>query len=198
MPAPTTPLLDNFNRADGALGANWTQAVGSYGLPTIVSNQVSVPQFPSMAWATPFGNEQEVFFKAGASSAFNLYILLRYTNLNTAAEYGYQVVTAFNAGAASSAELFKVAAGVATSQGFFGGVVPAGDSYFFASAVADTISLYSGTDGVSYTLRQTWTGASSVAQSYIGFYNANNTGTATVLDDFGGGTINPPVAWYVG
>lgn len=41
MPFPVTPILDNFNRADGGLGTNWTSPVPSTdATPTILTNVV--------------------------------------------------------------------------------------------------------------------------------------------------------------
>lgn len=62
---PTTPILDNFNRADGALGSNWDGA--SYGDPnllTISSNAVTSAAlgFGAMCWvANKVGRDFEVY-----------------------------------------------------------------------------------------------------------------------------------------
>jgi len=64
---PTTPILDNFNRANGALGANWLNTTGL----TITTNQV-VPASGdySPVWnAGVFGADQEAYVKFSTVSS---------------------------------------------------------------------------------------------------------------------------------
>jgi hypothetical protein len=52
MVFPTTPVLDNFNRANGALGANWTSPFNFGVAAQIVSNAYSSPNGSGdAAWA---------------------------------------------------------------------------------------------------------------------------------------------------
>ncbi|MCS7289554.1 MAG: ExeM/NucH family extracellular endonuclease [Roseiflexus sp.] len=57
---PATGVLDNFNRRNGRLGANWTGAtqLDQY---RIVSNQVDVEKGGAVLWTKQFGNNQEAF-----------------------------------------------------------------------------------------------------------------------------------------
>jgi hypothetical protein len=188
MAAPVTSVLDNFNRANGAPGANWVQAVSSYSLPNIVSSTLlDWPQFPSAAWATQFSADQEAFVKV-AGAATGVYFLLRFAGLNTGAESGYLVYA--DPGGSGPAEAFKWSSGAASavSLGFENGVIQSTDLYLWAEIIDNTLKIYGSSDGVTYTLRKTWTDATYDRSGYIGLYNPNNV-TASTLDNFGGGTI---------
>lgn len=188
MPSPTTRLLDDFNRANGALGSNWTQAISAYAMPNIVSNAMDWPQFPSAAWATQFAANQEVWveFTAGIP-----HFLLRMQNLNTATRSGYRVY-GDNSGA-FPAEAFRLDAdGSSTSLGFSNGIMSASDTHQWVSMVGSVIRLYGSSDGTAWTLRQTWSDATYDRAGYIGVVNPNN-GSPGALDNFGGGELGGPV-----
>lgn len=58
---PTLPILDDFNRADGLLGANWLANKFRY---RILNNQLIVRYsgtVTDMYWKTPFGADQEAY-----------------------------------------------------------------------------------------------------------------------------------------
>lgn len=186
MAAPVTSILDNFNRANGAPGANWTLAVSTYGVPNIVSNALDWPAFPSLAWATQFAANQEAFVHIVGTST-QVYFLLRFAGLNTGAESGYLVVGQPNDGAV---EAFKWSSGAASavSLGFENGVLLTTDLYLWAEIIGSSIKLYGSSDGVTYTLRKTWTDSTYDRSGYIGLHQANNV-VPSSLDDFGGGTI---------
>ena len=57
---PKTPLLDAFNRADGALGPNWLGNTGTYRVRGQRLEYASGPGH-AVLWYAPFGSEQEVF-----------------------------------------------------------------------------------------------------------------------------------------
>lgn len=191
MASPTTPILDDFNRANGALGPNWTQAVNAYSMPLIVSNAMDWPQFPSAAWATPYLPSQEVRVKANAVTA--VYFLCRFNNLNTGAENGYVIYSDIAGG--TSCEGFKWSSGngTQTSMGFDAAAISPTDTCIWVNATGTLISLYGGSDGVNYTLRKTWVDGTYTGGGSIGVYQANN-GLPTSLDNFGGGNVNPPLA----
>ncbi len=78
MAFPTTGALDTFNRADGALGANWTGGfAGDANNLTIVSNaatSASTSAFGGSSWNTQIGPDFELWvllaagFDAGATN----------------------------------------------------------------------------------------------------------------------------------
>lgn len=68
---PTTGLLDNFNRADGTLGANWTSPVGNtYNAMQVNGNRALIagatPNFADAQWNTDFGPDMEAYLTIGA------------------------------------------------------------------------------------------------------------------------------------
>jgi len=190
-----SPVLDDFNRADGAPGANWGQAMFSYSLPNIVSNQLDWPQFPSGYWAvSTFAANQEVFAKrvnTGAGLPENGF-LLRFANPNTTSESGYYALIYSDGGT----ELFTISGGLGSkvSLGSSGaGTVPSADVYVCVTAVDSTITVYSGTAGTTWTSRRVWTDSTYLRPGYIGLFSENNHTLTSALDDFGGGAI-PSVA----
>jgi hypothetical protein len=62
---PSKPLLDNFNRANGAVGANWSGSVTHY---TISNNRLDNLTGGDIYWnsASAFGTDQEVFVTLAA------------------------------------------------------------------------------------------------------------------------------------
>ena len=66
MPGPySSPVLDDFNRANGAPGSNWTADIRDFGiaLPSIASNQLARNADFNDGWWNPttFHAYQEVF-----------------------------------------------------------------------------------------------------------------------------------------
>jgi hypothetical protein len=64
--APTTPVLDNFNRANGSVGANWTvMKSGSFSTMNISGNAAVNPSSTQFAWnywnAGSFGPDVEAY-----------------------------------------------------------------------------------------------------------------------------------------
>lgn len=57
-PFPTTLSLDNFDRPNGSLGANWKGSSGAY---RIVNNQVDVRKDGPIYWKDAFGVNQEAY-----------------------------------------------------------------------------------------------------------------------------------------
>lgn len=182
-------MLDDFNRADGAPGANWVQAIAAYSVPPISGNALSWPQYPSAAWATPFAADQFASTKIVAP-AVGCALLLRLTNEATGTETCYAV--ACQNQSPFPAELFKVVGGVITSLGYSNFVMEATDVYVKAQIVGNVITLFGSTDGVTWTQRQVWTDSSILGSGKIGVYAQNNgAGPYGKLDDFDGGVFTP-------
>lgn len=99
MAFPTTPILDDFNRADGALGSNWSTPVesGEPGTPTIWTNVFVAPgSTDSSAWWNPttFGPDTEVFatIPTGVDKSAACYLFARTASENSAGSDNYTVV----------------------------------------------------------------------------------------------------------
>lgn len=195
-----SPVLDDFNRANGAPGANWGVAIFGDSIPNIVSNQLDWPQFPTAYWAaSTFAANQEVFAKrinTGAGLPENGF-LLRFASPNTANESGYYALIYADGGT----ELFKLTSGLGSkvSLGFTNaGTIPSADVYVCVTAVDSTITVYSGTNGVTWTSRKTYSDSTHNRTGYIGLFSENNHTVTSALDDFGGGTIQSvaTTAWF--
>jgi hypothetical protein len=84
-PANPTEVFDDFNRANGGLGANWSTFGGATTMPQIVSNAVvagqDVPDVAAYWAADDFEDDQyaEADFTMSGSSAKLLMLSLRYT-----------------------------------------------------------------------------------------------------------------------
>lgn len=191
MPIPNNGILDNFNRADGSPGANWSVAKNTYPVPNIISNELNWAQFPSLYWnPTMFAADQEVYAKTapGAGGNRDVGFLLRWTSPGAGAENGYWLHC--TAVSPYYAELFKIVAGSATTLGYFNFTTDPTDVYFWATAIGSSIKLYGSPDGIYWTLRRTWTDTTFAGAGYIGLYQQNNGGGPyPTLDDFGGGSI---------
>ena len=185
---PSLPTLDDFNRANGAPGANWGAAISTYSLPNIVGNALDFPQFPSAYWAAttfPANQGSQIQVVPPAEGA---YLILRLTNPNTGSESCYSVYGSY--AGSFPAEAWKMTAGIPTmtSLGFANGIMQATDKWLQATAVGTTISLYGGSDGSTWNLRQTWTDSAVSSSGYIGVWMSNNVWPGTV-DNFGGGSL---------
>lgn len=190
MAAPSTGILDNFNRANGALGANWIDLASGvgYSKPLIVSNRLDWPQYPGLLWATQFGQDQEAFVSLNSALYTGLAFALRMANPNTGNESGYFLYC--NNVVDGEVELWKFSAGLASavSLGWFNWVMN-GDDYVWVTAIGNTFTLYSSPNGITnWTIRYVWTDSTYLRGGYIGAFNANNQNPSW-LDDFGGGSI---------
>lgn len=190
MAFPITSILDNFNRANGPIGSNWTDGSST---PTIVSNECSISAVENVnkVWnPNVMGVEQEVYFtitditvgdgdttislllKNQSISSPNLdYIILRYSHLASQVDFFYFLGGGFNNGGNTSVSF-------------------ANGDQIGATIIGSDISLYK-----NGTLVQTWdaSGYTFIGDTgYIGFRYNIISGDSFKIDDFGGGTIGTP------
>jgi hypothetical protein len=187
---PTTGLLDNFNRANGAPGASWGAAVSTYALPNIVTSALDFPQFPSAYWKTSFGKDQDCHFKCNAK----IEVLVRFNNPGGGAENGYSVLCGANNSNNGDVSLYKWTSGLGsrTQLDYQGGICPvmtATPWYVWVSAIGNIITLYVSNDGISYTLVKSWTDSTYNVSGFIGVFHPNNSTLPALVDDFAGGGI---------
>lgn len=195
--APSTSVLDNFNRANGAPGSNWGQAVASYSLPNIVSNALDFPQFPSAAWkgsGTPFAADQEIFVKSTSSVELGV----RFNNLNTGSETGISVRVDPSNTVHGNVTLYNWTAGVntRTTVAFHSAQLPimTGTTWWlWALCQGSTLTLYVSNDGTTWTQADQFTGLTTAGAGYLVLFHPNNTAPGNI-DDFGGGALSatPP------
>lgn len=211
MAFPTTSVLDDFNRANGVLGSNWSDNPSNDGSDdfTIISNaaQTAVASLSgNAAWWTPrtFGPDQEAWvdIPTGPSGLFEVFLYLRLTSpsASTSVLDGYKVfITGTAAGASYSVDLsvFRIDNGtdteISTTQ--TGLTFTAGNG-FGASIVGDTIQAYSGTGTSWSTFGSTRTDSTYSGRGFIGMALYEDTRTAT-FNNFGGGTIGEGTIQHV-
>ena len=191
MAAPTNGILSSFTQADGA-PANFVQGITAYSVPPTASNELTWPQFPSLIWnPSSFNADQEAFAQIKThTGSMSFSLLLRWTNPNSGAESGISVHATPDA--PQFAEAFNWVGGVGTLISYSNFIMDPGDIWMWATVIGTTLSLYGGPDGLTWTLRTTWT-TSVTDAGKIGLFNANNgAGPYGTLDNFGGGSVISP------
>ena len=183
---PATALLDDFNRADGAIGSNWSGETSEVG---ITSNQLTVNSFDTtIGWNNePFGADQEAYvtFSQLNTSAYNDQGLALKMQSNGTLEDGALVVSYDGWG-----EHFHVYT-YDDTQGW----VQYGNDIYVTFTDGDLLGVRARADGIVEVYRnedlvavRNITNWPYYAQGgYIGlsFYAAEGA----VVDDFGGGTL---------
>jgi DNA uptake protein ComE-like DNA-binding protein len=197
---PTTPVLDDFNRAnEDPVAGNWAQfsITTGYGQHRLVSNTLRDNTATNAAWnyysAATFGPDSEVFCTVAnpPANGFGVTLLQRFVGVG-GAESGISGYTAYFGGTASNEITFEITR-------FTGGVTvslasaqpgltwSAGDKIGFRSA---------GTELSAWVYKAgAWLKVLAVADSTylrtgsIGLSTFDSNGSPTIqIDDFGGGT----------
>jgi hypothetical protein len=119
--APTTSVLDNFNRAGPGLGTNWS-LLNMASAPTIVSSTVVQPNtgsgYSELWWnPTTFSGDAEVYLtvptiSTTAGNQIYLDIFTGWSTSSLAALNGYQML--FTRGATDAIKLAKYTGGTGT------------------------------------------------------------------------------------
>ncbi len=192
-PFPSTTVLDNFNRANGAIGANWAGATDAY---SISANQLSVNSDGDIYWqATRFGADQEAFITLNTlnQSASEVDLLLK---AQSSSSWGAGVLEAWYS--PTNQDVTIVTFDV--SQGWLqhGTAIPVtianGDQFGVRALSNGTVEVYK--NGVLLASRDITTWPYYASSGYIGLWFINGSGT--VADNFGGGAIAiPPTATSV-
>ena len=199
MAFPTTPILDNFNRADGGLGANWTYMDfgGAGGGPAIISNQVgpdAAGDFALMIYnASTYGPDVEAYIDVPTkiSSGTEVNTIGFYTSSGSFATLdGYYVSPPEAAG--TSWLIARRDDGAATQLGAtFTQSFANGDAFGMAR-IGNDIEAWHRTGGV-WSLLATRTDSTYVGAGKLAFSASDNSGGAYRLDNFGGGVADATV-----
>lgn len=197
MAFPTTSVLDNFNRSNGAVGSNWTSLFTSSGL-TITSNQVGnsgATGAGEMYWnPSTFGPDMEVYATwatVSASSALILWIIVGTPTIDVPNGY----IVEFDQGS-TTATVSKVTSGSASalSGTTITITAPAAGHRFGFERIGNTFTVYQDTGGgfASKGTRSdsTFTGTGRVGMSTVA--------TGDRVDDFSGGTVVSAIVNYGG
>jgi PKD repeat protein len=191
---PSTNVLDNFNRSNGAIGSNWSGSTSGY---SIAGNKLDVGSGDDIFWSpTSFGTDQEVFvtFTTIDQSGSELDLLLK-SQSNSSWNSGLIEVWYDPAGQRAQVWTFS------SSQDWVqrGADIPVALSHgdqLGARATADgQVEVYR--NGTLLATRDVTGWPYYANGGYIGlwFINADDT----VLDDFGGGTVtasSSPIAAF--
>lgn len=186
---PSTSVLDDFNRANGSIGSNWS---GYTSVFSISDNQLKANTGGSdtyIFWGnTTFGANQEVYVTISDLNTdyWQLSLMLK-SQSNTS--YGNGLIEVFYQANSDTLQVWtydlptnnweKHGADVSV-------VLSAGDQYG-ARALADgTLEIYKNGSLVATRDVHSWPGSSG--EGYIGLWYAD--ASAQKLDDFGGGNVN--------
>ena len=187
---PRTGVLDNFNRADGALDANWAGNTAAY---EVTGDKLAVEGGEDVYWrSTSFGVDQEVYVTLsnieGTSAEIGLI-------LKSQSDTGYSpgLIDVLYDPVRQQVQVWTYS--VSNSRGWSrsGTNLPAtfvnGDQ-FGARVKADaaTVEIYRNGQLIGSRPVAGWPYLAN--SGYIGLFNVDAAGT--VLDNFGGGTISTP------
>jgi hypothetical protein len=192
-PFPTTPILDNFNRADGAPGANWTVlGTGGFVISSNALTPVDQTQFQLMRWTATFGADQEAYFRiAGLPTVGTAFeIIVRGQDISNRYVAFASSVTGANNDAIT---LNKEVGGVNTS------LCAPGFNLGFDIAVGDSFGIRA-----TGAFLEAWYQRAGQQWARIGYCNDTSFqsggfigighGDVGIIDDWGGGNIGtaPP------
>lgn len=173
-PAPLV-VSDNFNRADGGLGANWITLTSS-DAPQIVNNEVSQTSVAVAAafWsANSFNDDQFASVTIGTTTS---------TGFTGAVRMSASADTMYFGAAGDFIQLYKVIAGGYTQLGAVFTPVLSGDMLRL-TANGTTVSLtLNGIEIINVT-------DSDIASGSAGFFCEGDNVHAATLDDWQGGNL---------
>ena len=183
---PTTGVLDDFNRSNGAIGGNWSGNPSGY---SILGNQLDVGSGdPFILWnAASLGVNQEVFvtFTTIAGSGEEQDLLLK---SQSGATWSSGVIEVWYDAAGQRAQVWTYASGQGWVQR--GADIPVtlvnGDQFGARATVAGQVQVYR--NGVLLATRDVTGWPYYANGGYIGLWHINASNA--VLDDFGGGTLS--------
>ncbi len=184
---PSTGVLDGFNRADGALGANWSGNTSDY---RIIANRLDVGTTEDIYWnVTSFGPDQEAFVTLDVidPDASEIGLVLK-SQSNNGFTPGLVDVVYNPAGQVIQVWTFTDSKGWIQSGSDIAVTFSEGDRYGARAKPDGQVEVYRNGTLVGTRDLIGWPFAAS--GGYVGIFNLN-AGSA-VLDDFGGGTASDP------
>jgi hypothetical protein len=184
---PTTPILDSFDRADGALGSNWSGAVSAFAIQSqTMHNIYGTGSTDAVLWNEPFGANQEVYATLTAidAQASEINLVLKHADRGD----GWNMLVAWYQPQRGTVQIWSVHSwGTWIQHGLDIPINLAAGDRFGAHARSDgTIEISK--NGVvvgNATISTAWPHIGDGGQIGIWLIDA----PTTVVDDFGGGTI---------
>jgi hypothetical protein len=195
MASMTTQILDNFNRADGAVGSNWSSPIwtgdGSF---TVISNTFGATSGTniSMYWnATSFSADQEAYVTVTtppANDAANVVsVYCRLANQNTSAP-SYYAATLRKLSGTDTVTIERVVSGTIVAIGSAITTEFAAGDGLGITCVGSVIASWKRSGG-NWILLDARNDGTITAGGYIGIESRQ----VARLDDFGGGNYVPKV-----
>jgi hypothetical protein len=182
---PTTSVLDDFNRANGLLGANWTTLGGGANPPRITSNQAgnngASGAYVGAYWnGTTYGADTECYMTV---PVFNDYVgVYARVGTPTGNKTGYQA-----SWSGSNLTLQRHNGDGSTTQlGSTVSVSQANNEKLGIECRGTTIKVYTDTGG-GWVERISQTDSNYTSAGYVA-WDLYDVGTLTRVDDFAGGT----------
>ena len=188
MPFPTTSILDNFNRSNGAIGSNWTTS-GFSAYPLVISSDEAAAtegaNLDGGVWNASFGPILEAYVDIPVlptTTGFGLFL-----RGNSTATTCYSLLYALGSPNAIGLYYFSGGSFVGQAGSSINVTFAAGDT-LGARMVGNVLTLFRKTGGV-WSVLGTITDTSNYISGagYIGCYTYNDT--TVRLDNFGGGTV---------
>ena len=198
MAFPVSAVIDNFNRANGGVGANWDAIFAAGGSNLwITGNQLSDFTPPTLGqWTTDFGPDCETYITQTSTlsptdvgnelppDAFLMFA--RLANIGAGTTDGYAVMIDGD----GVGTFYRYDNSAATQLGATASVagLPAIGTKWGMSVVGDVISLYAKLPAGSWSAITTRTDSTYTAAGRSGLL-LNTSQNTVSLDDFGAGTI---------
>lgn len=191
----TTPILDNFNRANGALGANWARGYGNLlGQFAVSSNRMVISTqasgYTQAYWsAAQFGPNCEVYFDVLALGATSrVAATIRHGNPDSTSDtYGY---TASWRRTDNTCTIKHLTGGSSVDIQAFPCTLSNGDSVGFQAIDSALIAWHKPVSSGVWQITGTVYNTLYKAAGYILLYAQGDT--ALIVDNFGGGTLGLP------
>ena len=179
----STAILDDFNRADGSVGTNWSGTTSGY---STASNRLDVGSGSTIFWGTQFGSDQEVFVTLTAidPNGSEQDLLLKSQSATTwsngVIEVWYDVVNK-----RVQVWTYSGAQGWVQRGADISVTMVNGDRFGARAKPDGIVEVYQ--NGTLLASRDTSGWTYSANNGYIGFWFINSSNA--ILDDFGGGTV---------
>ena len=182
---PSTGLLDDFNRADGSLGGNWSGLTGGY---AIAGGKVDVNSGQDIYWKTNYmGIDQEAYVTLSTidPNGEEIALVLKAQNNNNVSPGQIQVVYD-PAGQTIQVWTYSTSTDWETQGSSIPAPLGNGDQFGARASANGDVEIYK--NGSLLGVRSVAAWPYHAMGGYIGlfFLNASNT----ILDNFGGGTLS--------
>jgi hypothetical protein len=184
---PATAVLDNFNRANGALGAPWENSVGF----SVNANQMKpTGAYPNTCWnGAIFSANQEAFitFSTLASGGVEYILMLK---MQGQFWYNGHIEVNYEPGSAAARVSTYAPTGGWVTRGSVPVTFASGDRYGARALANGNVTVYKNGTAVGTVSVSGWSFAANGGRIGMSF----TTATASAFDDFGGGDAPAAIA----